>query len=344
MCLVRGSEMFTYAVRRLLGTIPALAGIVVITFIVSRVLPGNPAVMIAGEQATPDVIEKIRVELGLDKPLYVQFWRYLVQLLHGNLGFAWHTGHSVASDFAVRFPATLELTLASIFIAVLVSIPVGVYAATNKESIFDHLTRVFSLVGACTPIFWLGLIFIYIFYAKLGWAPAPLGRISQSVNPPTHITGLYVVDSLLSGDMVALKSSLGHLLLPALCLSTGTMAIASRMMRASMLEVLSQDYMRTARAKGLPERRVVYKHGLKNAVIPTLTILGLQFGYLLGGAVITETIFAWPGIGSYITQSILATDYNPIQAFTLISAVIFSLVNLGVELVWAMIDPRIRLQ
>ncbi|AIQ10829.1 ABC transporter permease [Paenibacillus durus] len=334
--------MLVYSVRRLGQMIPALLGIILITFILSRVLPGDPAVMLAGEQATPDVIEKIRQDMGLDKPLYSQFIDYLGMLARGDLGDAYHTGHSVASDFASRFPATVELTLFSILIAILVAIPVGIIAATRKESVIDHISRVFSLIGACVPIFWLGLILIYIFYSKLGWAPPPMGRISGDLNPPTDITGLYVLDSLLSADFVALKSSIIHLLLPAICLSTGTMAIVARMTRSSMLEVIGQDFIRTARAKGLRESIVICKHALINALIPTLTVLGLQFGYLLGGAVITETIFSWPGVGGYITDSILAADYAPIQAFTLVSAVLYCLINLAVDLIYGLVDPRIR--
>lgn len=334
--------MVTYIVRRILYMIPGLIGIALITFILSRVLPGDPAVMLAGEQAPPQVVEKIRIEMGLDKPLYEQFLDYVGRLLQGDFGMAWHTGHTVLSDFSARFPATLELTIASFLIAVLVAVPVGIIAATRKESAVDHISRVFSLIGACVPVFWLGLMLIYFFYSKLGWAPAPLGRIGQDINPPTQVTGLYVLDSLLSGDMVALKQSLSHLLLPALCLSTGTMAIIARMMRSSMLEVIGQDYIRTARAKGIYERTVILKHALVNALIPTLTILGLQFGYLLGGAVITETIFTWPGVGGYVTESILATDYAPIQAFTLISAMLYSCINLTVDLAYGFIDPRIQ--
>ncbi|MFB5267749.1 ABC transporter permease [Paenibacillus enshidis] len=336
--------MVIYTIRRLIQMIPALLGIVIITFIISRVLPGDPAVMLAGEQATPETIENIRKSMGLDQPLYIQFFHYTGGLLQGNLGEAYHTGQSVASDFATRFPATIELALASLIVAILVAIPVGILAATRKESIIDHISRVFSLIGACMPIFWIGLLFIYIFYATLGIAPAPMGRISNDLNPPTHITGLYVVDSLLSGDFVALKSSISHLILPAICLSTGTMAIVARMMRSSMLEVIGQDFVRTARAKGLGEWIVIYKHALINAFIPTLTVLGLQVGYLIGGAVITETIFTWPGVGSYVTDSILAADYAPIQAFTLVSALIYSFINLAVDLIYGWLDPRIRFE
>ncbi|WP_242976089.1 ABC transporter permease [Desulfosporosinus sp. FKB] len=334
--------LIRYVLKRLLYAIPGVLGIILITFILSRVLPGDPAVMIAGEQAPPDVIENIRISMGLKDPLYLQFFHYIRQLGSGNLGTAWHTGHLVAQDFATRFPATLELTLVSMFIAVCFAIPVGVISATRKNSAVDHVSRVLSLLGAAIPIFWLGLVLIYIFYAKLGWSPAPMGRIGQDINPPTHLTGLYILDSLLTGDMVALKESISHIILPAICLSTGTIAIVARMVRSSMLEVIGLDYVRTARAKGLPERIVIYKHALVNALIPTLTILGLQFGYLIGGAVITETIFSWPGVGSYITESILATDYAPIQGFTLVSAILYMLINLSVDLIYGLIDPRIR--
>jgi peptide/nickel transport system permease protein len=322
--------------------IPSLLGIVLITFILSRVLPGDPALMIAGEQAPQSVVENIRAELGLNDPLYVQFGTYVKQLFQGDLGTAWHTGHTVIEDFAVRLPATIELGIVSLLIALLVAIPVGIVAATKKESILDHISRFFSLIGACMPVFWLGLLLILIFYSKLGIAPAPMGRIGNDILPPTNITGLYLVDSLLTADRVAFRQALSHIIMPAICLSAGTMAIIARMMRSSMLEVIGQDYIRTARAKGLSEGNVIYKHALANASIPTITMVGLQIGYLLGGAVITETLFSWPGVGSYVTESILATDYAPIQAFTLLSAVVYSVINLLVDVIYGLIDPRIR--
>lgn len=322
--------------------IPSIAGIVMITFILTRILPGDPALMITGEQALPEFVDKVREEYGFNQPLYIQLWDYIKQLLRGDLGFAWHTGHSVADDFVSRFPATLELTLASMFVALIVAIPLGIAAASRQNSIFDHIARVLSFIGSSVPIFWLGLLLITLFYSKLGWLPAPMGRISGGINPPTHITGLYVLDSLLSWDMIALKSSLHHLILPAICLSMGTMAIVTKMVRASMLEVIRQDFMRTAKAKGLSNRAVIYKHGLINSLIPSLTVIGLQFGALLGGAVITETIFVWPGIGNYVTESILSADYAPIQAMTLISAILYGFINLIVELLYGVLDPRVR--
>ncbi|BBH23457.1 ABC transporter permease [Paenibacillus baekrokdamisoli] len=334
--------MLTYVLRRIAMMVPSVAGIIMITFILTRVLPGDPALMITGEQALPEFVEKVREQYGFNQPLLVQFWDYLKQLIRGDFGFAWHTGHSVAADFISRFPATLELTFASMAIALIVALPLGIIAASRQNSIFDHIARVLSFLGSSVPIFWLGLLLITLFYSKLGWLPAPIGRISASINPPTHITGLYVLDSLLSWDLVALKDSLLHLLLPAFCLSMGTMAIVTKMIRASMLEVIRQDFMRTARAKGLSERAVIYKHGLINSLIPTLTVIGLQFGYLLGGAVITETIFVWPGVGNYVTESILSADYAPIQAMTLISAVLYGFLNLTVELLYGVLDPRVR--
>ncbi|GIP23534.1 ABC transporter permease [Paenibacillus sp. J22TS3] len=334
--------MLKYALRRLAMMIPSIAGIVMITFILTRILPGDPALMITGEQALPEFVNKVREEYGFNQPLYIQLWDYIKQLFRGDLGFAWHTGHSVVSDFVSRFPATLELTLASMLVALIIAIPLGIAAASRQNSIFDHIARVLSFIGSSVPIFWLGLLLITLFYSKLGWLPAPIGRITGDLNPPTHITGLYVLDSLLSWDMAALKSSLQHLILPAVCMSMGTMAIVTKMIRASMLEVIRQDFMRTAKSKGLSHRAVIYRHGLINSLIPSLTVIGLQFGALLGGAVITETIFVWPGIGNYVTESILSADYAPIQAMTLISAVLYGFINLIVELLYGVLDPRVR--
>lgn len=327
--------------RRLLSMFPALLGVVVCIFLLTRVLPGDPARTLAGEQADPTTVEQIRVQMGLDAPVPVQFFRYVGDLLHGDLGFAWHTGHPVLDDFATRLPATVELALFALVIAVLVGVPVGILSATHRDRPVDHVTRVFSLIGASMPVFWLGLMVIFIFYNRLGVEPAPLGRIAQHVNPPTTITGLFVLDSLLSGDMAALRSSLSHIIWPALCLASGSTAIMARMTRSEMLEVINQDYIRTAISKGLSPLKVTAKHALKNAAPVILTVVGLQFGLLMGGAVITETVFSWPGIGSYVVQSVLATDYAPVQAFTLLAAVTYLIVNLLVDLMNGRLDPRV---
>jgi ABC-type dipeptide/oligopeptide/nickel transport system permease component len=332
----------SYVIRRLLAMIPALIGVVICIFLLTRILPGDPARTLAGEQADAATVEKLRVDMGLDQPMLGQFFDYLGDLLQGDLGFAWHTGHTVAADLATRLPATAELAIVSILIALVVAIPLGVLSAVYRDRAIDHIGRVISLVGASMPLFWLGLLAIYLFYFTLGWAPAPIGRIETGVNPPTTVTGFYLVDSLLSGDVVAFTSSLKAIIWPALVLSTGSIAMISRMTRSAMLEVLGQDYVRTAVSKGLNPAIVVGKHAFRNASPSVVTVVGLEFGQLLGGAVITETIFSWPGVGSYVTQSIMATDYAPVQAFSLLAAVIFLVVNLLVDLTNAAIDPRVR--
>ncbi len=332
--------MLTYVARRLLFLIPVLLGVVLLGFIITRILPGDPALVLAGENATPEAVAMVRARLGLDKPLPAQLVSYVAGLLHGDLGLAWHTSHPVADDFRTRFPATVELTLTSMLIAVAVGIPVGVFSAVRKNSPFDHVSRILSMAGATVPIFWLGLAAIYIFYFRLHWAPAPMGRLSIAFGDVPRVTGLLLIDTL--GNPKMWRDALAHLALPAICLSTGTLAIVSRMCRAATLEVMSQDYVRTARAKGLTERTVLWRHAFRNAMIPVVTLLGLQFGQLLEGAVLTETIFSWPGIGSYVTESILITDYAPVQGFVIFSAVIYVLINFGVDILYAVIDPRIH--
>lgn len=334
--------MLRYVLRRLLYLVPTLLGVTLLAFVLTRVVPGDPAQMIAGEMATAEDVAAIRTRLGLDQPLPVQYMRYMADLAQGDLGIAWHTSHPVAEDLMHRLPATLELTLVSMLIGVGIAIPLGVMAAVRKDGPLDQVTRVISMLGASVPIFWLGLIAIYLFYFKLHWSPPPMGRLSLSASPPANITGLYLVDSLLTGRMDLFAESFRFIILPGLVLATGTMAVLTRMTRVSMLEVVRQDYIRTARAKGLNEFRVTMRHTLRNALLPILTILGLQFGQMLGGAVITETIFNWPGMGSYVTESVLMTDYAPVQGFVLLAAILYAVINLVVDLLYAVIDPRIR--
>jgi peptide/nickel transport system permease protein len=331
-----------YIIKRLLYAIPAIFLVVVIIFFLTRVMPGDPARTYLGEMATQTQIDQLNEEWGLDRPLYVQFLNYVKGLLHGDFGYSWHTHMTVLSDFAKRFPASLELALWAIAIAILVGVPLGILSATHKNSPLDHGARIFSMLGATMPVFWFGLMLILVFYAKLHWAAAPMGRISSNINPPTHITGLYVLDSLFTGDTVALKDSVAHLILPALTLSMSSMAVLARMTRSSMLEVLSQDYIRTARAKGMREHIVVHRHALRNALIPILTVLGSQFGMMLGYTVVVETIFSWPGIGYYVTDSILNTDYNPVQAFALLSAVLYVIINLVLDILYTVVDHRVK--
>lgn len=328
--------------RRILSMIPTLLGVIVLIFIITRVLPGDPARTLAGDNAAPSQVAKLREQMGLDTPLWKQFVDYFGGLFQGDLGYAWHTGRPVLDDFAVRFPATAELAIAAILIGLVVGVSLGVFSAINRDRVGDHVARVISLLGASMPLFWLGLLVISFFYGQLGIEPAPIGRISDSVNPPTQITGLFVLDSALSGDMVALKDSFSHLIWPAMVLSVNAVAIISRMTRSAMLEVLGQDYIRTAESKGLAQSQVIGKHAFKNAAPTISVIVGLEFGQLLGGAVITEMIFNWPGVGGYVIESIQATDYAPVQALTLVSAVIFLVVNLLVDLTQRIFDPRVR--
>ena len=332
----------TYVIRRIAAMVPALFGVLLVVFLITRVLPGDPARTLAGEQADASTVERIREQMGLDQPLWSQFVDYVVGVFQGDLGFAWHTGRPVMEDFATRLPATVELALVALTIALVIGIPLGILSAVNRGTVIDHVARVLSLAGASMPLFWLGLLVIYFFSFQLGIAPSPVGRIADGVVPPTHITGLYVLDSLLSGDMVALRSSLAHILWPGLVLATGATAMISRMTRSAMLEVLGQDYIRTANSKGLRPAKVIGKHAFRNASPTVLTVVGLELGQLLAGAVLTETIFSWPGIGSYVVNSILATDYAPVQGFTLFAAGIFLIVNLLVDLGQAVIDPRVR--
>ncbi len=331
-----------FVLRRLLSMVPALFGILVAVFVITRVLPGDPAAILAGEQADASTIERLRVEMGLDQPLITQFFNYVLGIFRGDLGYAWHTGQPVTQDLATRFPATIELGTTALLIAILIGVPLGVASAVRRGKIIDQITRVITLVGASMPLFWLGLLVIYVFYFRLGIQPAPSGRIGSTVNPPTTITGFYLLDSVLTADWVAFGSAFSQLIWPAMVLATGGIAMISRMTRSSTLEVLGQDYVRTAISKGLPPMVVIGKHAFRNASPAVVTIIGLEFGGLLGGAVLTETIFSWPGVGLYVTQSIMATDYAPVQAFTLVTAAAYLIINLLVDLAHAGIDPRVR--
>lgn len=328
--------------KRLLYIIPSMFLVLLITFVLARIVPGDPARMLAGEQASEQALQQIREQMGLDKSIPAQFIDYLGQVLQGNFGTAWHTGKTVQEDFATRLPASIELALVSMLFSIIVGVPLGMLAAAKKDRWPDHVSRIISLLGTSLPVFWIGLMAIFVLYAKLDLIPSPMGRISPGINPPTHITGLYVLDSLLSADWVALKDSLQHLLLPALCMSFGTLAIISRITRTSMIETLNQDYIRTLRAKGISRRRIMLHHVLPNILIPVLTVIGTQFGVMIGNAVITETIFSWPGIGSYVTESILITDYAPVQAFAVLSVVLYIGINLLLDLSYVWIDPRLR--
>lgn len=336
--------MFRLFFKRLAQAIPSLIGVVVVTFILTRALPGDPAAYFAGAAATKEAVEEIRKKLGLDQSLPRQFVNYVVNLAHGDLGTSLTTGQTVANEVMTRLPASLELTLAGLLLATVVAIPLGVAAATRRDTWIDHLARLVATAGVSLPVFFTGLLFVYVFYFKLGWAPAPIGRLDVYLSAPPGITGFYLVDSLLAGEGATFVASLKQLFLPALTIGLFVLAPITRMTRAAMLGALSSDYVRTARAMGLSKTTVVYRYALRNAMLPVLTTLGMVFSFLLGANVLVEKVFAWPGIGSYAIESLVASDYAPVQGFVLTMAVLYVLLNLVLDMLYTLIDPRVRIQ
>jgi peptide/nickel transport system permease protein len=318
-----------------------LLGVSVLTFFIAHVVPGDPVLVALGEHAREEQIVAYRRAYGLDRPVPVQYAVYLSRLIRGDLGISIRTRRPVLDDLREFLPATIELSGAAWLVALLLGIPAGILSAVFKDRIFDHLSRLGALIGASFPVFWLGLLLLGAFYYRLRWLPGP-GRLDVVISPPPLRTGLLLVDAVLAGDGEALRNALRHLVLPALTLGLFSTAVIARMTRSAMLEVLYQDYIRTARAKGLREGRVVALHALKNAMIPTLTIIGISFGSLLSGAVLTETIFAWPGLGRYATASAISLDFPAVMGVTLVVAVVYTQVNLVVDLIYARLDPRVR--
>ena len=334
--------LLTYSIRRLFMLIPVLIGMSLIVFGIIRAIPGDPAQAILGEKATPAAIHSLRHTLGLDQPWYVQYVSYVKDLLHGNLGDSIRTHTAISGEIGQHLAATGELAVTAMIIATFIGINVGIISAWKQNSAIDVTVMVLALIGVSMPIFWLGLILQWLFSTKLGLLPS-IGR-DDIRNPVQAITNFYLVDTLIQGNFSQLWMVFRHLMLPSLSLATIPMAIIARMTRSSMLEVLRSDYIRTARAKGQRMFWVVYKHALKNAFIPVLTVIGLQTGLLLGGAILTETIFGWPGIGRYIYDAIQYRDYPVIQSGILVVALIFVLVNFVVDLLYAVFDPRIKYQ
>ncbi len=332
--------MLQYIVRRILAAIPVLVGLSIVLFAFLHLLPGDPASTILGEHATAALIAQTRANLGLDQPLYLQYLGYVWQLLHGNLGASILTGRSVLTSFAERFPATIELTTASMIFAVGVGIPLGRFAARHPQSWRDGGVTVISLVGASLPVFVLGLTLQFLFADVLNVLPTG-SQIDPRITVP-GVTNFMLVDTLLAGDPGAFVDALRHLILPAITLGSIPLAIITRMTRASVIEVSNEDYVRTARAKGLTEARVDDRHIMRNAWLPVVTVMGLQVGSLLAGAVITETVFAWNGVGSWVVEAIKDHDYFVIQSSILLLALMFVMVNLVVDISYAFINPRIR--
>jgi len=335
--------MLRFLAKRLALLVLVLLGATVITFVISHAVPSDPARMWAGPRAGPTQLEQARRELGLDQPLYIQLAVYISRVFRGDLGVSIHTRRPVLNDIAAFFPATFELTTFAMIIALALGIPMGVVSATRRDRLPDHAARIFSLTGVSVPIFWLGLLAQLVLSSTFHILPTS-GRVDSSllaIAPPA-VSGLYLLDALLAGNWPFFASAFVHILLPALTLSYASLAIVTRMTRSTMLEVLGQDYIRTARMKGLPERAVLYKHALKNALIPILTIVSLCYGFLLAGAVLVETIFDWPGMGLYATNAILTLDLPAIIGVTLIVAVIYVMINLVVDILYTLVDPRVR--
>jgi len=329
--------------KRLLQALPTVFGIVVITFLLTRALPGDPAVFFAGPAATPESIAEIRSELGLDQPWPVQFARYVGELSRGELGESMTTGQSVMQELLTRLPASLELTLVALVLSLSIALPLGVLAATHQDSWIDQLCRFVVTAGVSLPTFFTGLLLVYVFYYLLGWAPPPLGRLDILYLSPPHVTGFYLIDALIDGDLEVFWSSLKQLALPAITLALFTLAPLARMTRAAMLQSLGSDYVRTARACGLTYPKVLRTYALRNAMLPVITTLGMVFSFSLGANVLVEKVFSWPGIGSFAIEALIASDYAAVQGFVLAMALLFVLLNLCVDLLYTLVDPRVKI-
>jgi len=333
--------MGRYLVRRLLLMVPTLIGLSILTFIVSHLMPADPAKLAAGPRATPDMVQTIRHEYGLDRPLYVQYVTYVKNLFTGHWGSSIVSQHPVLTDLKLYLPNTIELVLAAMIIAIGLGIPLGVIAAVYQNRWPDHISRIFTISFVSLPSFWFAILLQLALGFSLGLLPVD-GQLPTLMTPPHRVTGMVLVDSLIAGNLSLTWMAFQHLILPAFVQSIGALAIITRMIRGDMLEILSQDFVRTARAKGLSARRVVVNHALRNAFIPTLTLIGLSFGFALGGSVLVETVFDWPGIGLYAVNAALTADFEPIMGVTLLVGCMFIVLNLVVDLLYGVIDPRIH--
>ena len=336
--------MLNLLLSRLATAIPSIVGVVIVTFILTRLLPGDPAAYFAGLAASPQAIAEIRTKLGLDKSLPEQFVGYIGDLLQGNLGNSLSTGQPVVAEIATRLPASAELTLFALIVAVAIAIPLGVLAAVKQGTWIDHLCRIVTTAGVSLPVFFTGLVLVYVFYFKLGWSPAPLGRLDVFYSAPPSVTGFYLIDALIARDFETFRSAFSHLMLPAATLAVFSLAPIARMTRASMLAVLSSDFVRTARASGLSPGTVIVTYAFRNAMLPVITTLSMVFSFLLGANVLVEKVFAWPGIGSYAVEALISSDFAPVQGFVLTMAVMYVLLNLLIDILYGVIDPRVRLE
>jgi peptide/nickel transport system permease protein len=339
-------QKIEYLFKRLFLALIVLLSVSVITFLIARVLPSDPAAAWVGAHPTPEQIERATIDLGLDQPLTVQYFRYMRSVFQGDLGDSIRTHQPITTDLKTYLPATLELVLSGMFLAIVVGIPLGVLSGTYKGSWMDHLTRLISIGGVSLPSFWLGLLLQLLFFGLLGWLPVG-GRVSNAIalnDPITQITGFYLLDALLTGNWAAFKDVLLHLILPAFTLATYPVALTIRMTRSTMIEVLNEKYILAAKISGLPKRTILFSLALKNAIIPTITVLGLSFVYSLTGSLLTEIVFSWPGLGTYVTDAVLSIDFPVIVSVTLVITVFYVFINLFLDLLQSALDPRISLQ
>lgn len=336
--------MFKLILKRLAGALPNLFGIMLVTFLLTRLLPGDPAAYFAGNAASVEAVEQVREKLGLNKSLPAQFFSYLSALSRGDLGQSLSTGQPVLVELVQRLPASLELTLSGLLFALVTAIPLGVLAATRPGSWIDHGCRLVTTAGVSLPVFFTGLLAAYVFYFVLGWAPSPLGRLDPYFSAPPTVTGFYLIDSLIARDLELFAASFKQLVLPALTMGVFVMAPLARMTRASMLGVLSSDFIRTARASGLSHGTVLIRYALRNAFLPVLTTIGMVFSFMLGANVLVEKVFAWPGVGSFAVDALVSSDYAPVQGFVLTMAVMYLLLNLAIDVLYGLIDPRVTLE
>lgn len=333
--------MLSHLIRRSCSSIIALLLLATFVFILSRSVPADPAMFAAGMDATREQIEKVREEFGLDKDYFTQYILFLKGLLRGELGKSMYTRRPIAKDLVEKLPASIELTLTAVILGVIIGVPLGVLSGTRPGTPLDHGSRILGVIGVSLPVFWYGIILQIVFYGTLGWLSAS-GRVPAGMTPP-YVTGFILIDSLLAGNLKLLGEAIKHLILPAFALSQVVIAMIVRMLRANLLDVMGEDYIMTARAKGLTERVVVFKHAIKNAILPVLTLLGVRIGQIMSGAILTEAIFGWPGIGSYAYRASMKLDYPALMGVTLVVGVIFLLINLVIDILYGFLDPRLKL-
>ena len=334
--------MIRLIAKRFLSAVPSLIGVIIVTFVISHTLPGDPAAYFAGPSATAESIAETKARLGLDQPLPGQFVAYVGDLVQGDLGRSFNSGQPVLTDLVRRLPASFELTLYALLFAIVVAVPLGLWAAVNPGSWIDHLCRGTVTAAAAFPSFFTALVLIFVFYYKLGWAPSPIGRLAIYFPIPPTVTGFLTVDALIAGDIETARAALGQLILPAISLGLFALAPLARMTRASMIGVLGSEFITTARAEGLPRRKILWTYGFRNALLPVVNILGMIFSFLLGANVLIEQVFGWPGIGTYAVEAVLTSDYAAIQGFVVMMAILYILLNLGVDILNMIVDPRVR--